>query len=312
MGLVAVFPGQGSQSVGMLAELAEGGPEVAETFSEASELLGYDLWHVIQNGPQERLNETLVTQPAMLTAGVATWRCWRREGGGVPVALAGHSLGEFSALVAADSLSFADAVIAVKDRATYMQDAVPIGQGGIAALLGLDDNTVEELCKKVSRDPATKLVCPVNYNAPGQVVVAGHSQAVDEVLSTAKAAGARRAVRLPMSVPVHCPLMHPATELFTATLAEIEFRKPQIPVLHNADLETHSDAADMRKALVAQLTNPVRWTQTIEGLKGRGGDTFVELGPGRVLHGLIRRIDKSLVNLAVYDAASLATAVADL
>ena len=309
MSLAIVFPGQGSQSVGMLAELAARHPEVEATFAEASEALGYDLWALVRNGPAERLNETVHTQPAMLAAGVATWRCWQSLSGPSPMAMAGHSLGEFSALVCAQSLGFSDAVRVVQARAQLMQAAVPIGQGGIAALLGLDDGAVESLCETVRSELAGRSVTAVNYNAPGQVVVAGHGDAVDAVVARARDAGARRAIKLPMSVPVHCPLMAPAAEGFNRVLAEVSFLAPQIPVLHNADLAAHDDPAAIRTALVGQLVKPVRWTGSIVGLREMGARRFVELGPGKVLSGLLRRIDRSAEGVAVLDPQSLDAAV---
>jgi len=312
MGIAFTFPGQGSQAVGMLAGLAGRHPEVGECFAEASEILGYDLWALCQEGPAERLAATEHTQPAMLCAGVATLRCWVARGGPAPELLAGHSLGEYSALVCAGALGLADAVRAVAARARFMQEAVPCGQGGIAALLGLDEERVVALCAEASAAEPGALVSAVNFNGPGQVVVAGHVAALERVLDLARQAGARRAVRLPMSVPVHCPLMAPAAERLAAVLETLELRHPRIPVIHNADLGSHRDPGAIRAALVAQLTEPVRWQATVAELRRRGATILIELGPGRVLTGLARRIDRELTARAVHDPASLDEALAAL
>ena len=303
MSLAIVFPGQGSQSVGMLADLATRHRIVLETFEEASGVLGYDLWQLVQEGPEASLNETQQTQPAMLVAGVAAWRAWEAAGGARPIAVAGHSLGEFSALVCAQSLAFADAVAVVRSRAQFMQAAVPVGQGGIAALLGLDDEGARGLCERVCDALAGKLVCPVNFNAPGQVVIAGHVEAVDAAVAQARDAGAKRAVRLPMSVPVHCDLMTPAAQQFAQVLEGISFQPPNVPVIHNADINSHVDAGDIRRVLVEQLTKPVRWTDTIHALQALGIARMVEAGPGKILSGLIRRIDRGIAGNSLDDIA---------
>jgi len=309
MTLAIVFPGQGSQSLGMLAELAGAEPLVRETFHEASDALGYDLWALCQEGPEARLNATEQTQPAMLAAGVAVWRVWEARGGDQPSVCAGHSLGEYSALVAAGTLDFATAATLVRARGRYMQEAVPAGQGAIAAVLGLDDAAVLAVCDDVNAARPGELVAAVNHNAPGQVVIAGHAGAVEAALDALRAAGARRVVPLPMSVPVHCGLMRPAAERLLADLRAVGLRAPRFPVLHNADLSTHEDPEAILAVLGQQLYTPVRWPDTLAGLRERGVDRLLECGPGRVLAGLARRIDRDLPCLAVHDPASLAQAL---
>ncbi|WP_297527002.1 ACP S-malonyltransferase [Thiohalobacter sp.] len=304
--MATVFPGQGSQSVGMLAALAEAWPQVQETFAEASEVLGEDLWALVQQGPAEALNRTDRTQPAMLAAGVAVWRVWQAAGGPMPVAMAGHSLGEYSALVAADTLPFADAVKVVEARARAMQEAVPEGTGAMAAILGLDDDQVRALCEAEAQGQVLE---PVNFNSPGQVVIAGHAEAVARATAAAKAAGARRALVLPVSVPSHCTLMAPAAERLAEVLAGVKIIKPRIPVLHNVDVATHDDPDGIREALRLQLHSPVRWVETIRALAAGGASTVIELGPGKVLTGLNKRIDRQLQALAVEDPDSLAAAL---
>ena len=300
MSVAFVFPGQGSQSLRMMDALAQRHPVVESTFATASERLGYDLWALVQEGPRERLDATEQTQPVMLAAGVSTWRAWRAAGGDAPQWMAGHSLGEYSALVCAGCLDFADAVQAVAARARLMQEAVPRDTGAIAALLGLDDAAALDVCARASRGD-TDGVWTVNYNAPGQVVIAGHAAALARAAELALVAGARRVVPLAMSVPVHCRLMAPAASRFEEVLAGIEFRSPRIAVLHNADLRSHSGAEAIRSALVRQLVSPVRWTATVEALKHQGVRTLVEAGPGRVLTGLSRRIDRTLLALNLHD-----------
>ena len=295
----------------MLAELADEASEVAATFDCAGQVLGYDLWEIVRNGPKESLDATEQTQPAMLAAGVAVWRVWKSRGGPDPDLVAGHSLGEFSALVCASSLTFEDAVKAVAARARFMQQAVPCGEGGIAAIIGLDDDVITGLCETVVTRGAGH-VSAVNFNAPGQVVVAGHASAVAQAMAAAREAGARRTIDLPMSVPVHCALMRPAAEHFRHTLAEIEFTAPRIEVVHNADLSSHCDPVRIREALVQQLTSPVRWVANVAALVARGADTLVEPGPGRVLTGLLRRINRDLHAMAIHDPASLQTVLGEL
>jgi len=312
MSLAFTFPGQGSQSIGMLAELAAAYPQIGETFSEASEVLGYDLWDLCQQGPETRLNATEQTQPAMLAAGVAVDRVWQAAGGTAPTLAAGHSLGEYAALVSAGSLAFADAVALVAARGRFMQEAVPEGQGAIAALLGLDEAQVLEVCESVSDRPAGRIVAAVNFNAPGQVVIAGHAVAVDEAIAVAQKSGARKAIKLPMSVPVHCELMEPARERLVAKLESTSVNAPAFPVVQNADNTPHVDAAAIRDALAQQLTMPVRWVGAVTALRDRGASCLLEPGPGRILTGLNKRIDRSLKTMAVYDSASLDKAMMEL
>ena len=306
MGFAAVFPGQGSQSVGMLAGLADAFPVVEATFAEASEALGYDLWRLCREGPEEKLNATECTQPAMLAAGVAVWRVWMGEGGGTPDLMAGHSLGEYSALVCADAVGLADAAALVAARGRFMQEAVPAGRGAVAAVLGLGDDEVEAACRAAGQG---EVVCPVNFNAPGQVVIAGHADAVARALDLARGAGARRAILLPLSVPVHSPLMEPAAERFRSRLEEVSFSTPTVPVVANVGVEPHGDPSSMRERLVGQLFSPVPWAATVRRLAGSGIETVLEPGPGRVLAGLNRRIDRNLKAHAVFDPPSLAAAL---
>ena len=312
MSLAFTFPGQGSQSIGMLAALAADHRQVEETFAEASQVLGYDLWGLSQQGPEARLNATEQTQPAMLAAGVAVARVWQAAGGPAPIVAAGHSLGEYAALVCAGSLAFADAVALVAARGRFMQDAVPEGHGAIAALLGLDDARVLELCASVTGGSARSLVSAVNFNAPGQVVIAGHTGAVEEAIALAREAGARKAIKLPMSVPVHCELMEPARERLLAKLADTRLDAPDFPIVHNADNRTHRQAAEIRDVLALQLTRPVRWVASVGRLRELGATIVVEPGPGRILTGLNKRIDRSLKAMAVHDSASLDKALAEL
>jgi len=298
-----LFPGQGSQSVGMLSELAAAFPEVEATFGEASAVLGYDLWAVCREGPEERLNRTETTQPAMLAAGIATWRCWRAGGGPDPDIMAGHSLGEYSALVAAGVMDFADAVRTVALRGRLMQEATPEGVGAMAAIIGLDDEIVSGICKGYEGEG---IVSCANFNAPGQVVIAGHRQAVDQVCEIAAAAGARRAIPLPVSVPSHCALMKPAAERLRAHLEGLALAPGIIPVVQNADVRAFEDAAQVVDALARQLWQPVRWTETVLHLAGQGVARFVECGPGRVLAGLNRRISRDSAVSALTDPAALA------
>ena len=305
----ALFPGQGSQSIGMLSGLAESCAQVRSTFDEASHALRYDLWALVQEGPEERLNATEQTQPAMLAAGVAAWRCWAARGGPLPGIAAGHSLGEYSALAAFGAIGFEDAVRTVAARGRFMQEAVPEGEGGIAAIIGLDDAAVVEVCAIISEGSGLGHVSAVNFNAPGQVAIAGTSAAVDAAIAAATDAGARRAVRLPMSVPVHCPLMAPAAARLEAALEAIDVRPPSVPVLQNADIAVHSDGAVVRSALVSQIANPVRWRQSVVEMRERGAVVMIEFGPGRVLTGLARRIDRGVAALAVHDGKSLDAAL---
>ena len=312
MTLAFTFPGQGSQSIGMLAGLAADYAQVQACFAEASEVLGYDLWELAQQGPEARLNATEQTQPAMLAAGVAVARVWAAAGGPAPALAAGHSLGEYAALVCAGSLAYADAVALVAARGRFMQEAVPEGQGAIAALLGLDDARVLDICAAISDRQAGHIVSAVNFNAPGQVVIAGHAAAVEQAIALAGEAGARRVIKLPMSVPVHCELMEPARARLVDKLDGVPVNPPQFPVVHNADNRTHDDAAAIREALALQLTKPVRWGESVAALRDRGASVVLEPGPGRILSGLNKRIDRSLKTLAVHDSASLDEALTEL
>ncbi len=306
MTLAFVFPGQGSQSVGMLNALAGEFPQVAETFAEASQALGYDLWAVVERGPEEMLNQTEVTQPAMLTAGVAVWRVWRAQGGAMPSMMAGHSLGEYTALVCAEAIGFADAVKLVADRGRFMQQAVPAGQGGMAAILGLDDDVVRKVCAEAAQGEVLE---PVNFNSPGQVVIAGSAAAVARGVEQAKAAGAKRALPLPVSVPSHCKLMHPAAQQMAQRLAGVNVRVSKVPVIHNVHVKSEATADGVREALVRQIESPVRWVETVCAMLAAGTTRFVECGPGKVLAGLNKRIDKQAETLAVYDPATLRAAL---
>jgi [acyl-carrier-protein] S-malonyltransferase len=308
MSFAFVFPGQGSQSIGMLAALASSEPLVLETFAEASDALGYDLWQLCQQGPEEALGSTERTQPAMLTAGVATWRVWRKHGGALPAAMAGHSLGEYSALVASGALDFKTAVSLVQFRGQAMQAAVPPGQGAMAAIIGVDDDVVAQACKEAAQG---EVVEPANFNSPGQIVIAGAAGAVDRAIEVLKTKGAKRAIKLPVSVPSHTPLMQPAADRLAARLRDVQFAPPQVKDIYTVEVRKHGDADSIRAALVEQLVKPVRWTQTVQALLASGVRVIVECGPGRVLTGLNRRIDKNkdLAFLAIEDAESLQQAL---
>lgn len=301
-----VFPGQGSQSVGMMQAWAARA-EVRQTFTEASDALGMDLWQLVSDGPVELLNQTLHTQPAMLAADVALWRVWRAAGGATPATLAGHSLGEYAALVAAESLNFADAIRLVRFRAEAMQAAVPEGVGAMAAILGLDNAVVSEVCAEAAQG---EVVEAVNLNSPGQIVIAGHKNAVERAMVRAKEKGAKRALALPVSVPSHSSLMRPAAEKLLAYLQSVTLRSPTIAVLHNTDVRSHADAVSIREALALQLHTPVRWSETIQALKHAGIEQVIECGPGRVLSGLTPRIEASLAAMALSDEAALQLALA--
>ena len=282
---------------------------IEDTFAEASAALGYDLWALAASGPEADLNETHRTQPALLTASVAIWRLWQQQGGDMPVYLAGHSLGEYSALVCADVLSLGQAVKLVEQRGHYMQQAVPAGVGGMSAIIGLDDAAIANACAEAAQG---EIVAPVNYNSPGQVVIAGHKAAVERAGELCKAAGAKRALPLPVSVPSHCALMRPAAEKLASDLAALNFNTPQLPVINNVDVSIASDSAAVKEALIRQLYSPVRWTETIEWLASQGVTAVLELGAGKVLSGLIKRIDKNLTTSSVYDQASLQSALTQL
>ena len=305
--LALVFPGQGSQSVGMLAELYAEFATVRDTFAEASAALGYDLWALVANGPDTELNETHRTQPALLTASVAVYRVWLELGGATPAYLAGHSLGEYSALVCAGVLTLSDAVKLVEKRGQYMQLAVPAGTGAMSAIIGLDDTLIAKACEEAAQG---EVVSPVNFNSPGQVVIAGNKAAVERANELCKAAGAKRALPLPVSVPSHCALMKPAAEKLASDLNGISFHTAVIPVVNNVDVIAAADTAAIKDALVRQLYSPVRWTESIEFLAAQGVDTVIELGAGKVLSGLIKRINKELNTASVTDVASLKDALA--
>jgi [acyl-carrier-protein] S-malonyltransferase len=302
MKVAFVFPGQGSQSVGMLSELAGSYPEVRQTFDEASVALGYDLWAIVVDGPQDRLDMTEVTQPAMLCAGVAVWRAWQAGGGLAAAAMAGHSLGEYTALVCAGALDFGDAMPLVADRARFMQEAVPAGQGSIAAVLGLTDDQIQQVCADAAQG---EVVEPVNFNSPAQVAIAGHATAVARAIQKAKAVGAKRAVPLPLSVPAHSSLMGPAAKRLARRLTDVPLRMPQVPVVHNATADVSGTVDQIREALARQIAAPVRWVETIQKMAADGAEAFVECGPGKVLTGLNKRIVAGRDCLAINDSRSL-------
>lgn len=301
-----VFPGQGSQAVGMLAELAEQYPSVEATFAEASAALGYDVWQLVQQGPAEELNKTWQTQPALLAASVAIYRVWLEQGGEAPVLMAGHSLGEYSALVCAGVLDFADAIRLVELRGKLMQDAVPAGTGAMQAIIGLDDAAIRQACEESAQG---QVVSPVNFNSPGQVVIAGDKDAVERAGAACKAAGAKRALPLPVSVPSHCALMKPAADKLAQALQALTFNAPSVPVVNNVDVKCEVSPEAIRDALVRQLYSPVRWTESVEFIASRGVSQLVEAGPGKVLTGLTKRITDSLTAVAVNDPASLTAAL---
>ncbi len=296
-----LFPGQGSQSVGMMTAYGDD-PVIRATFAEASAALGFDLWDMVANGPAEALNQTVNTQPAMLAAGVAVYRLWLARGGVAPAAMAGHSLGEYTALTAAGALDFADAIGLVRLRAEAMQSAVPEGVGAMAAILGLDDDGVRAACAEAAQGEVLEAV---NFNSPGQVVIAGNKAAVERGMALAKEKGAKRALPLPVSVPSHCALMQPAAEKLRVALAQITVRAPTIPVLHNADVAAHSDPDAIRDALARQLYSPVRWVESMLALRGQGMELLAECGPGKVLAGLNKRT-LDIPTQAIADATSLA------
>lgn len=297
-----VFPGQGSQTVGMLSDLGEQYDVVKSTFSEASEALGYDLWALVQNGPVEDLNETFRTQPALLAASVAIWRVWNEVGGAQPQVIAGHSLGEYSALVCAGVIDFKQAIKLVALRGELMQQAVPAGVGAMYAIIGLDDAAIAQACEDAAQD---EVVSPVNFNSPGQVVIAGNKAAVERAGALCKEAGAKRALPLPVSVPSHCALMKPAADKLAEALLDIEFSTPVIPVINNVDVIAQTDPEKIKDALVRQLYNPVRWTEGVVSISEQGIEKLLEFGPGKVLTGLTKRIVKTLSAQAVNDVASL-------
>ena len=308
MKIAFVFPGQGSQSVGMLDAWA-GNAAVADVVARAGQALGQDLGALIAQGPADQLNLTTNTQPAMLTAGMAVFAAWRAAGGAMPDVMAGHSLGEYAALTAAGALSLEDAVRLVRVRADAMQAAVPVGAGGMAAVLGLDDDAVRAACAQAAQG---EVVEAVNFNAPAQVVIAGHKAAVERACEAAKAAGAKRALVLPVSAPFHSSLLRPAADVLAGALAQAAVAAPQVPVIHNVDVASPADPAAIRDALVRQAWHPVRWVETLRAMKAQGVTHVVECGPGKVLAGLTKRIDGELTGLSITDPASLEAALTAL
>lgn len=305
--LALVFPGQGSQKVGMLAELAEAHPIVTATFAEASDALDYDMWKLVQQGEQDQLNLTETTQPVLLTASVAVWRLWCEQKGPRPALMAGHSLGEFSALVCAGSLAFGDAVRLVRARGQAMQTAVPVGQGAMAAVMGLDDAEIERICQEQAGDDVVEAV---NYNSPGQVVIAGHAAAVERTAEALKAAGAKRAVLLPVSAPFHTSLMRPAGDKLAEALEAISVSTPETPVVHNVHAQTESDPEKIKELLIKQIYSPVKWVGCVQTMVDAGVEITVEAGPGKVLSGLNKRIHKALSCVNVDTPESLEKALA--
>jgi [acyl-carrier-protein] S-malonyltransferase len=301
-----VFPGQGSQSVGMLAELGANYPVVKQTFAQASEVLGYDLWKLSQQGPKETLDKTEKTQPALLAASVAVWHLWQQHCDQKPAYVAGHSFGEYSALVAAGALEFEDAVSLAQDRGRFMQAAVADGEGAMAAILALQDDKVMEICTIVAQN---QVVSPVNFNAPGQTVIAGHTAAVKRAIEQAKAVGAKRAVLLPVSVPAHSILMRPAARRMAERLAEVPIKMPNIPVIHNVDVSVKTEPVDIRTALTEQLYHPVRWVETIKKMVAEGVTVVLESGPGKVLTGLNKRIARNITAKPIMDIQTLEPAL---
>ncbi|MBN7797727.1 ACP S-malonyltransferase [Parahaliea mediterranea] len=302
-----VFPGQGSQKVGMLAAAHDAYAAVRATFEEASAALGYDMWDLVQNGEQDALNLTATTQPVLLTSSVALWRAWLEQGGEGPAVMAGHSLGEFSALVCAGALDFADAVRLVRQRGEFMQSAVPVGEGAMAAIIGLDDDAIVSICAEVVAAGSGE-VAAVNFNSPGQVVIAGHTAAVDAAVAALKEAGAKRAMPLPVSAPFHTVLMKPAGEQLAGAVADIAIAAPSVPVIHNVHCQSEQDPEQIRELLVRQIYSPVQWTGCVQAMVERGVDKVVECGPGKVLSGLNRRIDKSLSSFSLEEPDSLKAA----
>lgn len=308
MTIAWIFPGQGSQAIGMMADLAAAHPQVQTTFHEASEAIGIDLWQMAQHGPAELINATENTQPLLLTAGIAAWRSWLAAGGARPAYVSGHSLGEYTALVAADVLTLADAVRLVAERGRLMQSAVPVGEGAMAAILGLEDEQVRAACAEAANGD---VVSAVNFNAPGQVVIAGQAAAVERAIAACKALGAKRALPLPVSAPSHCALMKPAAEQLAQTFTTLTFKQPSIPVVQNVAAEIAGSLEQLQQALVAQLYSPVQWVACVEKMVTLGVTDFVESGPGKVLTGLNKRIAKDARHWSVESADSLAGALSE-
>lgn len=307
--LAFIFPGQGSQKVGMLAEVAALYPVVEETFAEASTVLGYDLWALVQAGPQEELNLTERTQPMLLTASVALWRVWQQQNGAQPDLMAGHSLGEWSALVCAGVVDFKAAVKLVQLRGKYMQEAVPAGEGSMAAIIGLDDEVILAVCEEAAQG---EVVTAVNFNSPGQVVIAGNTAAVDRACELCKEKGAKRAMPLAVSAPFHSSLLRPAADKLADDIAQVTFNTPEIPIVHNVNASTEVDPEAIKKAMIEQIYHPVLWVACVKTLVGEGVETAVECGPGKVLSGLSKRIDRSVKSLATETTDLLNAALAEL
>lgn len=304
MNIAVVFPGQGSQSVGMLAAYTEDWPQIIDTFKEASDILGYDLWDIVSNGPVEKLNQTEITQPAMLAADVAVMRVMKQQCMLRPFVLAGHSLGEYAALVTADAIEYTDAIKLVAERGRLMQNAVPEGEGAMAAILNLGDDQIIKICETVSSETGL-VVEAVNFNSPGQVVIAGNTSAVDQALEIAKEEGAKRALKLPVSVPSHSSLMKAAADELSETLQQVTIKTPDIQVIHNVDAKSHEEPDAIREALAKQLYNPVRWVQVAKIIGSAADDAIVECGPGKVLSGLSRRITKDIPTFSLDSPVSM-------
>lgn len=304
--LAFVFPGQGSQKIGMLAELAEQNPIIEKTFSEASEVLGYDMWDLIQQGAQEDINLTQRTQPILLTCSVAIWRLWNEKLGATPSQMAGHSLGEWSALVCANVIDFADGLRIVEARGKYMQQAVPVGQGAMAAIIGLDDQAILNACAEAGD---LGVVDAVNFNAPGQVVIAGSNDAVERAMDICKAVGAKRALPLPVSAPFHTSLMKPAADNLAEMVNAVSFRAPEVPIMHNVHARNEQDPEAIKALMLEQIYSPVKWVDCVKQLKEGGVSTLVECGPGKVLSGLVKRIDRDLISVATETVADFDAAL---
>ncbi|MFL0802202.1 MAG: ACP S-malonyltransferase [Agarilytica sp.] len=303
--LAIIFPGQGSQKVGMLADY-EGSEILQATFAEASEALGYNAWEAVKEGPQEKLNLTEITQPILLTSSIALWRIWQDKNGSVPAFMAGHSLGEWTALVASETVAFQDAVKLVRSRGKYMQDAVPAGEGAMAAIIGLADDVVENICAEVT---AEGVVSAVNYNSPAQLVIAGNAACVEQAIDACREAGAKKAMSLPVSAPFHTSLMKPAADRLQEEIMATAFASPKVPVIHNVNAQTETDAEKIKQIMVEQIYSPVRWVSCVQTLVNKGVEQAVECGPGKVLSGLNRRIDKSISSFATEQASALESAI---
>ncbi len=307
--LAFVFPGQGSQKIGMLADLAASHPVIIQTFAEASEVLGYDLWNLVQNGSQDDINLTERTQPLLLTASVAVWRVWKEKNGAQPTLMSGHSLGEWSALVCAEVVAFKDAVKLVQQRGKFMQEAVPAGQGAMAAIIGLDDNLIIDACKKAEQG---EVVSAVNFNSPGQVVIAGTASAVERASALCKEAGAKRALPLPVSAPFHTSLMRPAADRLAEQIAATEFSAPKIPVVHNVTAQTEVDPKKIKALMIEQIYSAVRWVECVNTMGNAGITITVECGPGKVLSGLNKRIHADLITFAIEKPEEIENVLAQL